>query len=158
MLEDRHGSRDGLERLCAPAQTKQDPRALRSHALEAGAFGFLRGRPNRDRPIHPGQRLVMLLLQGQDLADVARDVPHAPVILAEKCHVLLERLAKRAFGVGMPAERRQRHGEIVGQIRHRQRAWAQHLPADGNGLSLQGLRLGIPLHGAEQRRVVVHQG
>ena len=101
--------------------------------------------------------LVILLLQGQDAADVARDVSHAPVILAEKCQVLLERLPKRAFGVGKPAERGQRHGEIVGQIRHRQRAGAQHLPADGNGLSLQRLRLGIPVHGAEQRRVVVHQ-
>ena len=100
----------------------------------------------------------MLLLQGQDAADVARDVSHAPVMLAENGQVLLERIPKRAFGVGKAAERRQRHGEVVGQIRHRQRAWAQHLPTDGKGLSLHRLSLGIPVHGAEQRRVVVHQG
>ncbi len=75
-----------------------------------------------------------MLLQRQDAADVAREVPHAPMILTEKRHMLRERLTKRTFGVGQPAERGQRDGEIVGQIRHGQRVGAQDLPADGNGL------------------------
>ena len=56
-----------------------------------------------------------------------------------------------------PTERGQRHGEIVGQIRHGQRVGAQDLAADRYRLPLKGFCLGVLLQDAEQRSVIVHQ-
>ena len=92
----------------------------------------------------------MPLLQGQHLTDVARDVPDAPVGLANEHDMTRERVTKRAFGGIVTAEVRQRHREIVGQIRNRQRARTKHLLAHGDGLSQHGLRLLVRLQCAEQ--------
>ena len=146
-----------MEGLLAPAEAKQHPRALRANPLDACVFGAARVPADREGPIHPRQGLVKVLLQGQDAAHVARQVPHAPMVLTQKRLMLRERLTKRTFGVGKPAERCQRDGEIVGQIRYGQRVGAHHLPAHGNGLSLHGFCRRMLVHVTKQRRIVVHQ-
>ena len=66
--------------------------------------------------------LRVTLLQGKDEADVACDVADSPVGLAKQHDMTVDRVAKRALGVSMPADRGQDHGKIVGQVRDDQGA------------------------------------
>ena len=105
----RHGLRQGF---LAPAEAKEHLRALGANAPASGVrrrIAHGRGK----RPIHPGQRLGVALLQRQDAPDVSRHVARAPVVFAEQRLMRLERGPKRAFGVGVPAQIRLCRAEAV---------------------------------------------